>query len=1542
MSLAGPWTPQRRAFTACASLVAFILVVAFQWPDYDGSLGRTFTLFGLSLIAGLVVWSTLQWLLSSRHRILSVMARNNLVRRKRNTALVVVGLLVGSAIVTSSLVIGDSLDATMEEQFLAPLGDTDYYIRGNDPVTGLWTEWNETRAGTVSDELLTWPNIDGVRPGIQLSASVQFDGLGEPMATWYAFDADYSSAGGFAPIGGSSGIRYADIEPDMVVINEELAESIAAEVGDRIEVHWIDVDLEVGIVRDEVNLTVQYIVSDVNTGHQNSREPLLFTTLAQVQNITEKSDIITQIGIAVKGDGTESMDNEIEALVNSTLLAEDAGFTIETNSESGMIAVARTTGTGQLRSNEVYNLTTLVNESEFTLQSIELLQVPLYNIAQQWLNLSGLASASISSIEQSDGWDWYATGSGLSLQESDGQWWIWTPDDEDDESIRDILLLGNESALIAHVDGVRHIDLAPDALDSDHLESHSIDALARFCPEGDCQAATYLALEENDGDVWLHSSPSSLDDWSSVPLVTDGSALGVDLAVDYDEIVVRIGGILGSQSCVGSDAASLSCTSDATERRDLFEHVASTWVIEGQSLFLLDDGNTTSAWEYGLPNGTLVAHSTDVVWIEDAGLWAWNGSAFTSLSISLPPAANADDAALSLDSERLIVTTGSGVAILDDENLTGRLPSRIRIDAVNRVPLTVVAIEGGDAMGFPDVQSGDILVSDWAGETLNLQVGESVRLRGYLPAARGQLDGERLIIQDANLSLPAPPGQPSFADMTFGLVSIPDAELLAGGNSGGRTLVIIVGPGMANPAVYDAVLASVESWADEQADLDSSNLDLFPIKQFMVEATADAGELFSMLFLIFGSFVIFAGILLVMNIFVMLADERKPEMGMARAIGMHRGDLRVLFVQEGALLGMISSAIGAFVGIGVAWILMKFMGTAFQDTLSWTVVFDWSFQSLLAGFTAGFLVTWSTLWMTSMWISRLNVVAAIRSIPTRYGSGLPWWSILVTLFLGFSSLGCFALAYFFGDATDGTRHAWWLLGGFTLLLALVPPAFWILGWILPEDITVRGMRFHRPVVLPRLILSTLSVSMIIWGWKGDPISAEWEQGPFSFIIMGIFLVAAGVLLLTSLAPLVTRFLSRMLAPLSGRIASVLPTSLAYPMATPFRTAMTMGMFSLVIFAVVILSGYSALFGNFLGDMSDESGGDYEILAFSSNELDPDVNNWDLGDMNVSDFDSIATIYSGAVTAERSDGTGDTLLVGLRGFDENFSEHGALGLEFWAEELGDTEADAWAAVLADESLVIIDSSLTTQPEERGDDSPTLDLNIGSSILISDPSNSGVNRTVFVAGILKEEASIMVSGIYIQAAFAEERFEATPQIVWFSVPEGTPVAQQEQAADQIERGMIEEGVGVFVIEVAFAKAQSFFLSIFNLLKAFLALGLAVGIAGLAVVTIRNVSERRHQIGILRALGFQRSMVVATFLVELSWVSFLGILNGALVGVGFHYALYDRFMKDDGADFIMPWTEIYLIVIGAYVLTLIATLWPVRKAASIRPAEALRDVN
>jgi len=1545
MTLAGPWTWPRRLVTATSGLLAIVLVAwlsfSAQIDDSDWSLGRTLTSFGISMISGLVVWTVVQWILSSRHRILATMARNNLIRRKRNTVLVIAGLLVGSAIVSSSLVIGDSLDATMEQHFLKPLGDTDYYIRGVDPVLGQWVEWNESRAGNLSDELMTWSAIHGARPGLALSISVVHDDqdLAEPNADWYAFDAIRSDLGDFDPIGGSDGVRYSEISPNNAIINEEMSQRVSAEIGDLLEIHWLEIDLTEGIVRESTNLTVQGIIPDISTGYLGSQHPLIFTSLEDAQLLTGKQDTINHIGISAKGDGSDSLHTKIMSAVNQTLIAEDAGLTIETDASQGMLAVARTTGMGLLDVGEVSNLTSVVEIANEDAKILELIQVPLYNIAQDGINVSGLASNSIAAIEQTEGWDWYATASGLSLQDSSGQWWIWDADESEDKSVRDLLIIGPQQSLAAHSEGVREIDVTPGASDTDHLPGADITALG-------ASDSQIFALEMESGNVILHHTDATLNQWSSSTVLADGTAMNLDMAIDEDEIHIRIGRLLGSRSCsipltTTLDASLTShCADDLIERRNLFSHAGSAWVDDGVDIYLLNDTLLVSSDTLGLPNGKLIAAHEQALWIEDEGLWNWNGTGFESIPIDIPSAASSHQTALSLNGTRLIVTTGDGVAISDAEELSGRIPNRIKIE-VTRVPLTVIAFSGDGGIAFPDVAENHIVISEWAGKTLDAEEGEFIRLRGLLPASRGLLHGEMFYIESANLSLPAPPGQPSFDAVSFGIVSMIDAEKLAAGNPGDRTIVMLSGPTLMNETNFTAIQSAVLQWADEQADLQTTDIRVSPIKQRAVQATESVGESFSMLFLIFGSFVIFAGILLVINIFVMLADERKPEMGMARAIGMQRGDLRSLFVQEGAFLGLISSGFGALLGVGFGWVIMQLMGSVFSEA-GGEAIFDWSLQSLLGGFVTGFFVTWMTLWLTSLWISRLNVVAAIRDIPTRFTGGLPWWSILITLFFGLASLAFFCLAYLLGDSDDGSRHAWWLLGGYAFMFAALPPLFWVLRVILPENINIGSIRLHRPVILPRLILTILGLSMVIWGWFGDPVSDDWEQGPYSFILLGIFLVAAGVLLLSSLAPLVARFLARLLAKRSKRVAAVLPTSLSYPLASPFRTAMSMGMFSIVVFAVVVLSGYSSLLGNYIDELSDEAGGNYEIGAWTDDSLDRDIENWNLSDADVSDFDSVAFISIAAVNVERVDGTEESMTVLMRGFDENFTSHGGLSLQTWAKELGDTEEEVWEAVLNDDSLVIVDYSLTPQPAGGLDQNPTLNLQIYDTIIISDPFNSGINRTVDVAAILTPSSSFFMNGIHISSELAEDRFDAEPEIILFSVPDGVDVDSQQELADEIESGMIEHQVNTLVIGIYFAKLQSFALSMLDLLQAFLALGLAVGIAGLAVITIRNVSERRHQIGILRALGFQRGMVVSSFLIELTWISFLGILNGALVGIGFHYALYDRFLREEGASFVMPWAEISLIVFGAYLLTLIATIWPVLKAASISPAEALRDVQ
>ncbi len=277
----------------------------------------------------------------------------------------------------------------------------------------------------------------------------------------------------------------------------------------------------------------------------------------------------------------------------------------------------------------------------------------------------------------------------------------------------------------------------------------------------------------------------------------------------------------------------------------------------------------------------------------------------------------------------------------------------------------------------------------------------------------------------------------------------------------------------------------------------------------------------------------------------------------------------------------------------------------------------------------------------------------------------------------------------------------------------------------------------------------------------------------------------------------------------------------------------------------------------------------------------------------------------------------------------------------SSDLGSTPEEVWQRVLENESLVVIDYQLAVEEwqGERGIMFEGMDYNIGDAIVVKDPFNPYVNHTLYVAAVLEQESGWFAPGISVNKNFTRDHFDSEPAAIWFSLPAGTSIAEEESIAKELQYALVEEGYFVISIEAIFKSFQSFIFAMFGLLQAFLALGLAVGIAGLGVITIRNVSERQHQTGILRALGFQRGMVVAGYLIELTWVSLLGIVNGAVVGIGFHWQLYVKYLKEEGAEFVMPWGEISLIVFGAYLLTLLATAWPVRRAASIHPAEALR---
>ena len=126
---------------------------------------------------------------------------------------------------------------------------------------------------------------------------------------------------------------------------------------------------------------------------------------------------------------------------------------------------------------------------------------------------------------------------------------------------------------------------------------------------------------------------------------------------------------------------------------------------------------------------------------------------------------------------------------------------------------------------------------------------------------------------------------------------------------------------------------------------------------------------------------------------------------------------------------------------------------------------------------------------------------------------------------------------------------------------------------------------------------------------------------------------------------------------------------------------------------------------------------------------------------------------------------------------------------------------------------------------------------------------------------------------------------------------------------------------------------------MMRAYLALGLVIGVAGIGVIMVRAVRERRRQVGVLRALGFEAKAVRSSFVVESAFVAVEGVLVGVILALitAYSMTLTDEF--GGGLEFTIPVFSIAVLVLGTLLFTLIATAAPARAAAKIQPAVALR---
>ena len=142
------------------------------------------------------------------------------------------------------------------------------------------------------------------------------------------------------------------------------------------------------------------------------------------------------------------------------------------------------------------------------------------------------------------------------------------------------------------------------------------------------------------------------------------------------------------------------------------------------------------------------------------------------------------------------------------------------------------------------------------------------------------------------------------------------------------------------------------------------------------------------IFLMVSSFAILAGVMLIINIYAMLAEERRTEMGIMRAIAFSRQQLVMTFAYEGFVYSAIASVIGVIIGAALGALIVS--GLSSLDDVPLTI----KPSTLLLSGSAGLLISFITAFVTSIRISRLNIVMAIRNLSEPEGSGPGRWQLI--------------------------------------------------------------------------------------------------------------------------------------------------------------------------------------------------------------------------------------------------------------------------------------------------------------------------------------------------------------------------------------------------------------------------------------------------------------------------------------------------------------------------------------------------------------------
>lgn len=685
-----------------------------------------------------------------------------------------------------------------------------------------------------------------------------------------------------------------------------------------------------------------------------------------------------------------------------------------------------------------------------------------------------------------------------------------------------------------------------------------------------------------------------------------------------------------------------------------------------------------------------------------------------------------------------------------------------------------------------------------------------------------------------------------------------------------------------------------------------AGIDVSPAKQIGIQS-AEGTQLLTETFLSFGMVVVISGIILEAALVAGVMEGRRREIALLKTLGTKRWQITQTFAFEGFLLSAISAAIGILVGLLVAFVCIWLTNTFWSNIVEGrTVSLYFTPETLVVGFVAGLLISFLAFVLFARLASASLITGALKENETS-GRRRQWSRVRLWLALASLAAICIAavLAPHFG-VTNPTQSASLILIGPAIVFLSVP--------FIPHGEADRDSEMRKIGLLT--VLYVLVITFVFAsGANMDPFPLFFESG---FVIVA----AAVVGLAGSIRPFAAAF-SR-LAGGSGAGHATLRLALLSPSRRVRRTCLSVALFAVVVFTYLGLSVNIQGQQQNLKDATYYQGAGYSVLAESSVPVKFDLGSQQdrvkNGVVNFSDGTQVVQFLTVGQVGGSCSNLKRNLPPRLIAANETFVSVNVLRFQapsgyhsIWAA-LNGVENDGAIPAVGDYNTIVW----------------ILGKGVGGHVMITD--EHGVGRELVVVGIF--ENSIFQGSLFVSEDNLNNLYPTTADYRIFLFKTNDP----PKLVTYLESQMQAYGMDASLVSDLVRDNASIEWSYMSLFQALLLVGLFVGIAGIAASSSKSVEDRRQEIGAMRAIGFKRSMVLGSFILENLYIASLGAVIGILTGLLVAFVFFGR-----GSllsfSVAVPWAAIAFVVIAVDAAAVIATISPARKAARMHPVDALR---